>query len=406
MVFLTIDGAYKPCLSLLGQAPHGSSAATHAAQAIEQKDSMHVVVTVRGLSGSLVGIGARSAEGSADVKRVIFKELTVAQLEMVQHICVDNPSAELWGAFKAVCRNLFGLSLDLLHPIYAWESANGETKTPGSDFFREIMSKWAASRGTKWEGSMYEGGPAPAPTKREADYMKKLQHRTMLKKVAKKIQSDLDPKVRFSSRAEFVRALAALAKLYPKEIKRKEAGKKTTVHDMLLRLAEPERTEWLCNYSRQRERLSRKQLEVLALGTASNEALHHELNRWFRTIVGQHQPSLELKLSIFKLLKLLTHVSALTHKTTKNMSQALVAARVVSATNPWGPEEKWTQFCATTPTAEVRTKRTVVRKKLKAWLKKTGDGGRVKKKGMKKRTVFSRVFNGVKLFYSKPMKSM
>ena len=31
MAFLTIDGAYKPCLSLLGQAPHGSSAATHAA---------------------------------------------------------------------------------------------------------------------------------------------------------------------------------------------------------------------------------------------------------------------------------------------------------------------------------------------------------------------------------------
>ena len=162
MVFLTIDGAYKPCLSLLGQAPHGSSAATHAAQAIEQKDSMHVVVTVRGLSGSLVGIGARSAEGFADVKRVIFKELTVAQLEMVQHICVDNPSAELWGALKAVCRNLFGLSLDLLRPVYAWESANGETKTPGSDFFHEIMSKWVAGRGTKGRTHVRRGPGARA----------------------------------------------------------------------------------------------------------------------------------------------------------------------------------------------------------------------------------------------------
>ena len=32
MAFLTIDCTYKPCLSLLGQAPRGSSAATHAAQ--------------------------------------------------------------------------------------------------------------------------------------------------------------------------------------------------------------------------------------------------------------------------------------------------------------------------------------------------------------------------------------
>ena len=49
MKFLTIDGAYKPCMPLLGQAPHGAPAAQRANQALPNEDAVHAVVTVRGL---------------------------------------------------------------------------------------------------------------------------------------------------------------------------------------------------------------------------------------------------------------------------------------------------------------------------------------------------------------------
>ncbi len=55
--------------------------------------------------------------------------------------------------------------------------------------------------------------------------------------IANQVLDSVDADVRFSSRAEFVRHLAALVVLYPDEVRRREAGKKTTVHQMLFRLA-------------------------------------------------------------------------------------------------------------------------------------------------------------------------
>jgi hypothetical protein len=131
------------------------------------------------------------------------------------------------------------------------------------------MAKFAAMRGPKWESRMYDGSARPSPpTQREKEYMQKLQDKTMAPAIAKQVVGSVDADVRFSSRAEFVRHLAALVALYPKEVKRKEAGKSSTVHQMLVRLAEPARSEWLFNYSRQRAALSRNELQQLALRTA------------------------------------------------------------------------------------------------------------------------------------------
>ena len=95
------------------------------------------------------------------------------------------------------------------------------------------------------------------------------------------------------------------------------------------------------------------------MGTTSNEALHRELNRWFRTIVQMHQPTLRTKLTIFQLFKLLTHNSALYHATTIQIPQSLVASRVVSAANPFECDEHWRAWCAAQP--EPQKKRKIVK---------------------------------------------
>ncbi len=73
---------------------------------------------------------------------------------------------------------------------------------------------------------------------------------------------------------------------------------------------EPARAEWLLNYTKQHQLLSRKETKFFGFGTTANEALHVELARWTRTIWQMHQTALELELRTFKHLKLLTHNSA------------------------------------------------------------------------------------------------
>ena len=296
-----------------------------------------------------------------------------------------------------------------MHPVYTHESANGGSKSDGSCFLRQIVAKFGASRGTEWDGPMYEGDKPREPTKTEGKYMTFLKNKPMKQADARKVLDKVDPNVRFQGRAEFVHYLAALVKLFPKEVKRKEAGGKSTIHQVLVRLAEPSKSEWLFNYSRQRQALSRKERELLALGTTSNEALHAELNRWFRTIHQMHQTTLDLKLIAFKLLKLLTHVSAQNNKTSSSMRQSLLAARVVSATDPWACDSVWEAFAASGPSVAEKEKAELLKAKLKQWVRTKPGAMKVMKKkakAMKKRTVFTVPFAGTKIFYVKKGKAM
>lgn len=108
---VTIAGDFKPCLPLLGQARHGSTAAEHADQAMPQADVKHTVLTIRGISGAVLGVRAARSESADDVVRALGKNLTMAQLEKVAHACVDSPSHELLKFLQGVCANLLGLRL-------------------------------------------------------------------------------------------------------------------------------------------------------------------------------------------------------------------------------------------------------------------------------------------------------
>ena len=46
--------------------------------------------------------------------------------------------------------------------------------------------------------------------------------------------------------------------------------------------AAPQRIEWYLNNTRQRHLMRIEQLSLLPAGTTSNEALHAEINNWFR----------------------------------------------------------------------------------------------------------------------------
>lgn len=233
--------------------------------------------------------------------------------------------------------------------------------------------------------TFYKGTDYKAPSKAELKAWKQVKKNNMPNVVAEKVFNGLSSRRRFGSREEFVRCVAALASLFPGELRRKVAGTKSTVHKLLVRITQPARAEWLLNHQRQRQILSRTEARMAAIGTTSNEALHTELNRWFRTIVEMHQPTLQTKLQIFQLFKLLTHNAALYHPTTIQMEQTVVAGRVVSATMPFNADEEWRAHCAAPP--EPQTKRKKVKNLLKTWRQRKGKGRR-RMRTQPKRSVF------------------
>ena len=78
---------------------------------------------------------------------------------------------------------------------------------------------------------------------------------------------------------------------------------------------------------------------LLPFGPTTNEALHAELNKWFRGLVQLHQTTLQLKLKVFRAMKLLTHNAAAYRQTTVQMSQSTVRHRVAMATDPCTPDQ-------------------------------------------------------------------
>jgi hypothetical protein len=392
---LTIDAAYKPCMPLLGQAPHGSTQAEHADQALPPADTVHAVVTILGISGAVVGVGAMHAEGAEHVKQVLVKELTMAQLDQVQMACSDNPSLELLQELQGVCQNLRSLSMDPLHIVMAYESAKGATSTAGSKFLRKIMQKFAGARGPKLDDEYYAGGTPKAPTANENKLLRMVKQKTMGKIAAQNVMDNLDSNVRFASRTEFVRCVAALVVLFPKEVRKKVAGMKSTIHQALVRIVAPGRAEWLMNHQRQRQRMSPEEAKLAPIGTTANEGLHFELNTWFRTIVRLHQTLLRLKLRMFHLYKLILHNSALYRPTTVQVPQAILGRRVLNAISPWGADGAWEAFCASEPLS--RAEHQTLRTKRKVWLvMKKGVVRQVKLTSMRKRNIF-RLYKGGRL---------
>ena len=91
-----------------------------------------------------------------------------------------------------------------------------------------------------------------------------------------------------------------------------------------------------------RKKLSRHVRELLPSGTASNEALHAEINNWFRQIQSLRHSTLKSKLDIMCLAKLLPHNVSLYSPTCRQMPEGIVLARVLS--KPVWTQEQWHEW--------------------------------------------------------------
>jgi hypothetical protein len=84
---------------------------------------------------------------------------------------------------------------------------------------------------------------------------------------------------------------------------------------------------------------------LLPSGTASNEALHAEINGWLRQTRQIHQATLRLKFLMLAHAKQRAHRSALHNVTARQMAQNVVLARILGR-QLWD-EDSWRQWCST-----------------------------------------------------------
>ena len=347
---LSVDGTFKPCLGLLGQAKHTARKSVGTNQALPADAALHVVYTIRGRTGAVLGVHPCVSESTETQVAALATRCSAQALRSVQHYAADNPSRKLLLGLRRVCPNLKALSLDPLHIVMKYEQASYERKSAGSKFLRKIVSKFSGHTDKRisyaYQGTAYYDGAGALkidPAEKRAIHL--LTNRCMTKREAEKLRSDLDVEKPFTCRAEFVLLLAALVAIWPDEVEKITMSGKP-IFRSLVHIAEPDRIEWLLNGTRFRLRCSTEVVEMLAVGTTSNESLHMELRRWFGGIHELHQSTLMLKLRIFQLAKLIAHNCALYHQTTIQIKQRFVLARSAQCKRLWTGVNEWEKWCS------------------------------------------------------------
>lgn len=322
---LSVDGTFKICLPLLGQGRFSDPAAERAK--FPFADSAYSrVITVRGQSGAVLGLEPASTETGEDLAACLAACLPSQGLAQVRHIATDSPSQKIFHGLQQVCPNLEGMSLDPTHTAMRFEQAcSGGRKTAGSNLLRQLMNKFTAFdpniKKPIW-GPMYDGADV-ASTPAEAKLRNQILDGSMPRARAEKVLKSCADLTVWPTRLQFVESLAAFACVHAADLRRTVDGTKAkgTVAKVLHKVTAADKAEWLLNNTRYRQFLPAAVRLLLPSGTTSNEALHAEMNNWFRQIQGMHRSTLLLKLQVRSLGKLWAHQVALHSPTCVQLPQ-------------------------------------------------------------------------------------
>eukprot|EP00435_Cladocopium_sp_Y103_P025845 s3264_g6.t1 len=343
--YLSVDGTFRVCFSLLGQARFDASAETKASYPFGRDTAMTRVISIRGRTGAVLGLLPSVDESPAELCRCIRESLPDEGLLSIRHVATDAPSKKLHGELATMLPNFEGLSLDPTHAAMRYEQATGGRKTEGSMLLRCFMSKFCgydSSADPKIWGPMFDGNFACQLSPQEQSLRQQIETSSMSKAKAARVIAEVKPLQIWPTRIQFVEALASLSSTFKSEMTRKLEGTKMTVARMLHSLASPEKMEYLFNSLRYRHTVPQHIRVLLPSGTTANEALHAELKLFFRQIQSMHRSTLTLKLNILRLGKLLSHNLALYSPTARQMPAVHILARRLGQ-SLW-TEKAWTNW--------------------------------------------------------------
>ena len=301
-MYLSIDGTFRVCLPLLGQAPFTAPKAVRDKQPFGDDRSYHRVLSVRGRTGAVLAL---KGEGSEDTCQCLLQSLPPDALQQVIHVASDSPSGKL---FSELQKNFASHGRAILGPhpcCYALRTGDWRPKDPWVIAAPSVFVKVFMPRRCHLPQCVGDGTQSRCLTTQEMQLRDHVMEGTMNARRARRVISESEMLETWPTRIQFVEAVAALAADNKKDLSRKIDGTKLTVAKILYNLVAADRLEWLFNNLRFRVGLNDVTKLLLPSGTASNEAQHAELNAIFRQTQQLHRSTLELKLQVIHLAKLL-----------------------------------------------------------------------------------------------------
>jgi hypothetical protein len=166
---------------------------------------------------------------------------------------------------------------------------------------------------------------------------------SMLKGLATQIITDMDPEKPWYRPIDFVKALAAMVKLYADEVKRKSHVQGKRLNVLLWSATAHDRMQWYFNGIRARHSIPTQYLPLLGSGTSAAESLNHEINSWFENMPQIYAATLKLELHMNMVMKLMTHNTAMYKPQLRQLSQQCLAA--ASHSNDRFTVDGWETWC-------------------------------------------------------------
>ena len=353
-VNLSMDATVRMAMRLKGKANYKQPKEVKDSYLVGDSEAKRRILTLRGRTGAVLSMHAIKSEASDVIKDFLLDTVPLDIRAQVQFVASDQPSVALLQQLRIALPSLQAIHLDEVHLAIVWNIAFWRKSTPSQQALRRVQAKFnrvdISTPVEQW-GNFYTGVQPVNYTPAEEQMRELIMSGGMSAHRAATVLNNLEDEKPWYCRLDYLRALAALAAAFPQEMSRKTYVQGRKLAHVLWCAAARDKASWLWNSMIVRRSLPRSWLTLLPAGTASNESLHAELNRWWRNSPEQFPTTLQLHLAVGHLGKLLAHNAALYSPTSRQVSHDQVLALAVQGVQ--FTEQAWRSWCEAGIVAEM-----------------------------------------------------
>ena len=199
------------------------------------------------------------------------------QRSSVRWLVVDSASAALCSAAHGSFPGLQDVALNTCHLPVKYGTVASNRESPGSQMLRRLVSKFNVEllQGHPPDLRMpFNGDVTRQMDEREQSFHTHLCMPSLPRGEVDLAIADVRSARAWTDLACWIRALAAVATMFPNELKNKNSRKGKSRLRILMAAATFGRFEWYMNNARIRTTLSARESTLVASGTCANEAVH------------------------------------------------------------------------------------------------------------------------------------
>ena len=227
-------------MQIKSQGNYRTSKILKMSQALPDEQALYRIGCLKGTTGAVRVVMPIHDEGIDTICRLLQAELSDEEIATIKTFSVDNATPKLEVALGQLCLNFQGLIQDNSHLLIRYRQAFWGKKSPGAALLQQILSKFNRFSDTNGIGGRTGGIIRyfkSSDTLRVSVSGKKYVDRILdaMMPIASSLSyvQSMDFDRPFVNRLTFVKMIAALTSLYPKETKRTVPPGPLTIRQVL-----------------------------------------------------------------------------------------------------------------------------------------------------------------------------